>query len=146
MRRYLGAFLVMAWLVAACGGGTTGAGGGGGGGGGGSDLPNASTVIFGTSYDATTLGVAGKASTLKAGTPMVAVGRAFTARKAADVVVTVARGSTTFPNRGVTASNNPDSADLFAVDLTGDNLTAGTWVISFLFGGKIIASGFLTVN
>jgi hypothetical protein len=145
MRRILGVLLVVTWLVAGCGGGSTG-GGGGGGGGGGSDLPAPSTVIFGTSYDPASLGVAGKAGSLKTGTPMVAVGRAFTPRPASSITVQVGSGSSSRPPRPVSASNNADSADIFAADLTPDQLSPGTWVVSFLAGGKIIASGFLTVS
>ena len=144
MRRILGAFLVVAWLVAGCGGGTTPGGGGGGGGAG--DLPAASTVIFGTAFDPTSLTVTGKAGSLKTGTPMIAVGRAFTARPAAAITVQVGSGSNSRPVRPVAASNSAESADLFATDLGGDQLTPGTWVISFLAAGKIIASGFLTVT
>ena len=143
MRRILLVFLVMASLVAACGGGGDGGGGGGGGGG---DLPAGSTVIFGTAYDATSLAVTGKATSLKAGTPMVAVGRSFSARPAASITVQVGSGSSSRPVRPVSASNNADAADLFATDLSVDQLGPGTWVISFLAGGKIIASGFLTVT
>jgi hypothetical protein len=147
MRRYMSALLVLAWLVTACGGGATANGGGGGGGGGGSDLPAPSTVIFGTSYDPGTLAVAGKSGSLKTGTPMVAVGKAFTARPASEVTVQVGKGSTNFAPRPIAASNNPDSADTFATDLTPDNLTPGTWVVSFLgANGRVIASGFLTVT
>ena len=148
MRRFLGVLFTMAWLLAACGGGSTDPGGtgGGGGGGGGSDLPAASTVIFGSSFDPASLGVGGKASSLKQGSPMVAVGRVFTARPSAEIVVEVAKGSTTFPDRPVTASNSTDSADLLAFDLSGDKLTPGTWVVSFKAAGKIVASGFLTVS
>lgn len=146
MRRILLVVLVMASIVAGCGGGGDGGGGGGGGGGGAGDLPAASTVIFGTAYDPTSLAVTGKATSLKAGTPMVAVGRAFSARPAASITVQVGSGSNSRPVRPVAASNNAESADIFATDLSGDQLGPGTWVISFLAGGKIIASGFLTVS
>ena len=146
MRRFLGALLVMAWLVSGCSGGGTAGGGGGGGGGGGADLPAPSTVIFGTSYDPSTLAVAGKAISLKAGTPIVAVGRTFTARPASAVTVQVGSGSNSRSPRPVSASNSADNADLFAADLTSDQLPPGTWQIEFHAGGKIVASGFLTVT
>jgi len=138
----------MALFVAGCGGGgsTDSGGGGGGGGGGAAGLPAASTVIFGTAFDPATLAVTGKAIQLKAGTAMVAVGRAFTARPAAEIVVTVGQGSTNFGAKPIAASNDPANADLFAYDLSGDKLTPGTWVISFTTpAGKILASGYLTV-
>ena len=88
----------------------------------------------------------GKTTQLKAGTPMVAVGRAFTARPASQVTVQVGSGSNSRPERPVSASSPADNADLFAADLTGDQLTPGTWVVSFVSGGRTIASGFLTVT
>jgi hypothetical protein len=147
MRQLLGAFGMVALLVAACGGGTPAESGGGGGGGGGGDLPAPSTVVFGTAYDPASFGVSGKTTTVKAGSTVVAVGRAFTPRPASDIVVQVGSGSTNKPPRPPAATNNPESADIFAFDLTGDALPPGTWVISFTTpAGKIVASGYLTVT
>jgi hypothetical protein len=143
MRQYLALLLIVSALIAGCGGGSNAGGGGGGGGG---ELPAGSTVIFGTSYDPTGLGVTGRATSLKTGTPMVAVGRSFAARPAAQVTVHVTSGSNQFPARPVAASNNPASADIFATDLTADKLGPGTWQIEFIDGEKVIASGFLTVT
>ncbi len=125
---------------------TAGSGGGGGGGGGG-DLPAPSTVIFGTAYDPAALTVTGKTGTIKTGSPVVAVGRAFTPRPASDIVVQVGSGATNKAPRPPAAVNNPESADLFAFDLTADALPPGTWVVSFTTpAGKIVASGYLTVT
>jgi hypothetical protein len=145
MRRILGALFVGAALVAACGG--SGGDGGGGGGGGGGELPGGAIVIFGTSFDPTSLAVTGKTTTVKVGSNVVAVGKAFTPRPAAQVTVKVSSGATILGPSPVTASNNPDNADLFAFDLTPLHLTAGTWQIEF-FGstGRSIASGFLSVT
>ena len=74
------------------------------------------------------------------------VGRTFTARPASAVTVQVGSGSNSRPPRPVSASNTPDNADLFAADLTSDQLPPGTWQIEFHAGGKIVASGFLTVT
>jgi hypothetical protein len=103
-------------------------------------------VIFGTAYDPTGLTVTGKATTLKQGSPIVAVGRTFSARPATDVTVEVGSGATNFPPRAPSATNDPASADLYAVDLSGDHLTPGTWVVQLMAGGRIVASGFLTVT
>ena len=151
MRRFLSAVAIFALFVTACGGGTPDSGvaasGGGGGGGGAGDLPAASNVFFGASFDPATLALIGKTGTVKAGTPVVAVGRVFTPRPPAETVVTVVSGSNRKPPRPVTASNSPDNADIFAFDLTPDALTPGTWVVSFTTPtGRIIASGFLTVT
>jgi hypothetical protein len=145
MRRIVGVFAILAVVLASCGGSTPNAGGGGGGGG---DLPNASTVIFGSAFDPTSLVVTGKTGTVKQGTvPLVAVGRVFTARPPSEVTVTVGSGSRNLGPRPVSASNSADQADLFASDLSNDNLGPGTWVVDFqTAGGKIIASGFLLVT
>ncbi|MBA2719998.1 MAG: hypothetical protein H0U52_12295 [Chloroflexi bacterium] len=149
MRHLLGAWVMFALLVVACGGEPPAASGGagGGGGGGGADLPAASSVMFGASYDPVALTVGGKVTSAKAGTPLIAVGRAFTPQPAGGVVVKVGSGSSNKPERPPTATNNPENADLFAIDLSGDALTPGTWVVSFTTpAGKILASGFLTVT
>lgn len=149
MRQLLSAVMAIALVLAACGGGTTdGSGGGGGGGGGGAgDLPAPSTVIFGSAYDPASFTVTGKTGTIKTGTPVVAVGRAFTPRPGAEIVVQVGSGATNKPPRPPAAVNNPESADTFAFDLTADALPPGTWVISFTTpAGKIVASGYLVVT
>jgi hypothetical protein len=46
----------------------------------------------------------------------------------------------------VSASVNPDNTDTFAIDLTEDNLTPGTWQVAALIGTNTIASGFLSVT
>jgi len=141
--------ILVAFALAACGGGAppdagasqAAAPAGGG------DLPGLSNVIFGTGYDPATLAVIGKASSLKSGTPMVAVGRTLAPRPPAEVSVQISSGGTRFPPRPVTASGNPDSSDTFAADLTPDNLAAGTWIVSFISPkGNILASGTLSVT
>jgi hypothetical protein len=149
MARTLGLVLMLV-VVVACGGGgaPAAAGSGAAGGGGGSDLPGPSNVLFGTSFDPASFGVAEKSKQFKQGTPLVAVGRSLAAQAASGVMVQVgSSGSTTLPKRPVTASNNPDNADLFAVDLTADKLPPGTWIVSFIGGsGRIIASGNVTIT
>lgn len=145
MRRFLGVLLAVGLALAGCGGSTPDAGGGGGGGG---DFPAGSVVIFGSAYDPTSLAITGKVSSVKQGTtPLVAVGRAFTPRPPGEVIVQVGSGSNNKPPRPVSASNNPESADLFAFDLSNDGLTPGTWVVAFANpSGRIFASGYLTVT
>lgn len=149
MRRFVGGLVILAMVLASCGGSTPNAsGGGGGGGGGGADLPVASTVIFGSAFDPTSFAVTGKTGSVKQGTvPLVAVGRIFTARPTSEVTVTVGSGSRNFAPRPVTASNSADQADIFAFDLSNDNLGPGTWIVDFKTpAGKIVASGFLVVT
>jgi len=156
MRRILFASLVMAAYLSGCGGGdggggagggAGGAGAGGGAGGGAAALPGGAIVIFGTAYDPTSFTVTGVTTSAKVGTPIVAVGRIFTPRPASEVTVRVSSGSAQRPERPPAASNNAENADLFAVDLTADSLTPGTWIVSFLApNGRIIASGFLSIT
>ena len=154
MRRILFASLVVAAFLWGCGGGDGGggaggggAGGGAGGGGGGAALPGGAIVIFGTAYDPTSFTVTGVTTAAKVGSPIVAVGRIFTPRPASEINVRVSSGSAQRPDRPPTASNNPENADLFAVDLTADALTPGTWIVSFLApNGRIVASGFLSIT
>jgi hypothetical protein len=155
MRRLLAGLVVTlaaTLAVAGCGGSTSGAGGTGGGattapavtnG----ELPAGSSVLFGTAYDPATLAVAGKATNMKSGSTMVAVGRALAPMPAAGVTVVVGAGGSAKPPRPVTVFDNPDSALFFAVDLTADQLGAGTWIVSFVSpDNRIIASGYLTVS
>jgi hypothetical protein len=147
--------LGVALAVTACGSEATGAeggagqapGGGGGAAAGGTDLPNPSQVIFGTSYDPSSLAVAGTAKSLKAGSQIVAVGRTLAPHAASEIKVRVtlrAAGPDPFP---VTAAANPDSTDLFAADLTPLKLQPGTWTVAFVNSeGRVFASADLNVT
>lgn len=143
--------LVMAVVVAACGGGSAPVTGNG------StfdpaatpnpDLPGLSNVVFGTAFDPATLAVTGKLTTAKAGSPLVAVGRSLAPRAAADTKVLVTTGGKRLDPIPVTASINPDSGDLFAVDLGPLNLSAGTWIVNFVNPqGRIVAAGSLQIT
>jgi len=131
-------------LLAACGSG--GGGGDPGGGGGGGEFPPGNVVWFGTSYDPTTVALIGKATTLKAGGPIAAVARLFTARSPSTVQVVISSGSTVRARVPVGAANNGEQSDVFGIDLTNAGLTANTWIVSFVDAQeRILASGFLTV-
>lgn len=148
MLRLFGALLVIGMVLGACGGG--GSGGGGtatAGGGGGGDLPRGQSILFGTSFDPVTLAVTDKNTKFKQGSPIVAVARTLTPRPMSEVSVTVQSPGQNAPKRPVTAAVNPDNGDLFAVDLTADNLGPAVWTINFVSAnGRIIASGFLTIT
>jgi hypothetical protein len=150
MRQFVVALAIAAVVSVGCGNAAPdagGDGGGGGGGGGGGELPAPSTVIFGSAYDPASFNVTGKTGTIKQGTPVVAVGRIFTARATAETVVTIGSGSHNLVPRPVTVSNSPDQADLFEWDLGPDHLGPGTWVVAFTTpAGKILASGYLVVT
>jgi hypothetical protein len=151
MLRLFGALLVIGMVLGACGGDGSGGGAaatdGGGGGGGGGDLPRGQSVLFGTSFDPVTLAVTGKDTKFTQGTPVVAVARTLTPRPMSEVSVTVQSPGQNAPKRPVTAAVNPDNGDLFAVDLSADNLGPATWTINFVSAnGRIVASGFLTIT
>jgi hypothetical protein len=144
---------LLAILVAACGGASDGGGGGqaapsiaapvvNG------ELPGLGNVLFGTSWDPATLGVIGKTASVKQGTtPLIVVGRTFTPVAADGVKVQITKAGSSKPKRAASAADGTETAQLFASDLSGDNLSAGTWIVNFLNkGGRIIASGNLVVT
>lgn len=144
MRRLFGVFLAILLVTTGCGGG---GGGGGGGAGGGGEIPPGNIVWFGTGFDPATLALVGRATSLPASGSIVAVGRIFTARPPAEVQVSISKGSTVKPPIPVGASNSPDSADVFAVDLKAQGVNPGTWIVSFVTSsGQILASGFVTIT
>ena len=147
MGRILGIALLVGLIAAACGGSSPGNGTPGGSApAGGGDIPGLSNVLFGTAYDPTSLAVSGKTATIKAGSPVVAVGRSLAPTPAADITVQLSAGGSNRPPMPVAATDNPDNAVLFAVDLTSQNLGPGTWIVSFVAGGRILASGYLKVT
>jgi hypothetical protein len=155
MRRSHAALAMMlALAVAACGGGDSGGGGNGpvtasvevpsvvG------ELPGVGNVLFGTSYDATTLGVPEPFTNVKQGTtPLFVVGRTMAPVDPTGVTVQIGQGSNAYKARPILASDKPAQAQLFAADVAADNLPPGTWIVNFLSQrGRIIASGYLVVE
>ena len=149
---FLFASLVLA--VAACGGGGGGDGGAPAASAAGAapvangDVPPGSTVFFGSAYDPSTFAVADKTGKVATGTkPLVAVGKALAPVDGTGVQVEIKAGGTSKPLRAPDAMDNPASASFFAVDLSNDNLTPGTWIVQFVNpNGRVIASGFLSVG
>jgi hypothetical protein len=153
--------LALTVAVAACGGGGSGTSDGGSGGTGGEapvasieapsvvgEVPGIGNVLFGASYDAGTLGVPDPVTNVKPGTkPLVAVGRTLTPMDPSGVTVQIGQGGNAKKPIPVTASDKPDLAQLFAVDIADQSLKPGTWIVSFLSKNKrIIASGYLIVD
>jgi hypothetical protein len=151
--------LALSVALAACGGG--GDSGTGGDGGNGAvapasieapsvvgELPGIGNVLFGASYDPTTLGVEGPVTNVKQGTaPLVAVGRTLAPLDPAGVTIQIGQGGSGKKPRPIDASDKPAEAQLFAADISKDNLKPGTWIVSFLGkSGRIIASGYLVVD
>ena len=146
--RALRAFVlaVVAALVLGCSGsGSPPAGSGGGGGGGGSgQLPPVGSVWFGSAFDPATLAVSDRATTLKAGTPMAAVGHFLQAKPPEDMTVTVSKLGSILHRLPVTG-NGPAKA--FGIDLTPQKLDAGKYVITFVDKNRrTLAAGSLAVT
>lgn len=148
-------FAILALVLAACGGG----GGGSEGGGAAASaagaaavangaIPPGSTVFFGSAYDPSTFAVADKTGKIAQGqTPIVAVGKALAPVDGTGVQVEIKAGGKPKPLRAPVAMDNPANASFFATDLSGDNLTPGTWIVQFVNPeGRVLASGFLSVG
>jgi hypothetical protein len=147
-------FATLALVLTACGGGGGGDGGGasaaaslpGAGSVTNGDTPPGSTVFFGSAYDPATFAVSGKTSRVKLGDAVVAVGKALAPVDGTGVQLELKLNGKAKPKRAPDAMDNPASASFFASDLSGDGLTAGTWIVSFVNAqGRVLASGFLSV-
>ena len=158
MRRIL-AVLVLGAVLGGCGpvAGNPAGGGGGGGGAGASTaaggapvangaVPPGSSVYFGSAYDPSTFAVADRTTKAKVGAPIVAVGKALAPIDGSDVKLQLTLNGAAKPLRPPDTMDNPTSTSFFASDLSKDNLTPGTWIVSFINGSnRVIASGFLSV-
>jgi len=152
MRRIL-AVLVLGVVLAGCGpvAGQPAGGDGGSGAGGGAPVANGavppgSSVYFGSAYDPVTFAVADRSTKAKAGTPIVAVGKALAPVDGSDIKLQLTLNGQSKPLRAPDKMDNPSSASFFASDLSSDNLTPGTWIVSFVnSNNRVIASGFLSV-
>jgi hypothetical protein len=143
MRRAFGAVLTLV-LVTACSsppaavpasGGTTVTGPG--------ELPSISAVWFGTAIDPATLALTDKASTFKAGTPLVAIGTLLAPRAQEEMSVTVETGGTVRHTVPVTAG----VGNTYAADLTPLNLGPGHYLIEFEDSTrKSLASASVTIT
>jgi hypothetical protein len=147
-------FAILALTLAACGGGNDSGGGGAAASAAGAapvangDIPPGSTVFFGSAYDPATFAVADKTGKIAQGqTPIVAVGKALAPVDGTGVQVEIKAGGKPKPLRAPVAMDNPANASFFATDLSGDNLTPGTWIVAFVNPeGRVLASGFLSVG
>ena len=154
MPRVLAILLVsLALVTAACGGGGSGGGGAAASAAGAApvadgDIPPGSTVFFGSAYDPATFAVADKTGKIVQGqTPIVAVGKSLAPVDGTGVQVQIKAGGKPKPLRAPVAMDNPANASFFATDLSGDNLTPGTWIVAFVNPeGRVLASGFLSVG
>src|SRR3954471_227313 len=148
MRRIL-AVLVLGAAISGCGGGApAGSGNGGAGAGpvGNGAVPPGSTVYFGSAYDPTTFAVADRSTKAKVGAPLVAVGKALAPVDGTGVQIEIKLNGDAKPLRPPDAMDNPTTATFFASDLSKDNLTPGTWIVSYVNpNGRVLASGFLSV-
>lgn len=142
MRRAL-ALLILIVVAAGCGGSAPGGGGGGGGGG---EFPPLSVAWFGTAFDPSSFALQGRATGLKQGTPIVAVGTLFSSRPPEDMSVTISIGGSVRKTVPV-AAGAPSPSSTYAADLTPAALGPGTYIVSFVDKkGTILASGNLNVT
>jgi hypothetical protein len=144
MRRAFGALLIILAVVACseapanapASGGTTVTGPG--------ELPPISQVWFGTAFDPASLALTDRASTFKAGTPVVAIGTLFTPRPAEEVSVTIETGGSIRQTLPVAPGG---SGSTFGVDLSGAGLGPGSYLISFKDKAqKTLASASVTIT
>ena len=144
MRSALGAVCI-ALLVLGCGDAAPAGGGGGGGGGVSAGVPPLAVVWFGSAYDPASFAVTDKTSDVKRGSPVVAVGRLFTARAAEEVSAKVSAGGTVITTLPI-APGASGTIEVAAVDLTPANLGPATYIVSFVDKkGTQLASGKLNI-
>lgn len=139
MRRAFG-ILMIALVVAACGDSPPPAGGGNVT----TDKPPISAVWFGSAFDPATLALSDKATSFKAGSPIVAIGTLLATRAAEEVSVKIE----TSGNVRATIPVAPGGAgNTFGADLTSANLGPGSYLISFVDKtGKAFASASFNVT
>ena len=146
MMRCLRAFLlaVAAALVIGCSGSGSAPPAGGGGGGGTGQLPPVGSVWFGSAFDPATLAVSDRATSLKAGSPMVAVGHFLQPKPPEDMTVTVSKQQSILHRLPITAAG-PGKA--FGIDLSAQKLDAGNYVVTFVDKNRrTLAAGTLVVT
>ncbi len=143
--------LVLALGVAACGGGSSAGGDAAASVPGAAtvtngEVPPGSSVFFGSAFDPSSFAVADRSARIKAGEPVVAVGRALAPVDGSTVQVRLETSGAAKPLRPPTAMDNPANATFMVADLTSDNLGPGTWIVSFVnSSNRVIASGFLSI-
>jgi hypothetical protein len=146
MMRALRAFLlaVAAALVIGCSGSGSPPPAGGGGGGGTGQLPPVGTVWFGSAFDPASLAVTGRTTSLKAGSPIVAVGHFLQPKPPEDMTVTVSKQQSILHRLPVTGSG---PAKAFGIDLSAQKLDAGNYLITFVDKNRrTLAAGNLVVT
>ena len=135
--------LVGALVAAGCSGsGSPGPAGGGGGGGG--AIPPVGVVWCGSAFDPSTLAVTGQTSTIKAGTPVVAVGNFLQPKPAEDMTVVIQKLGTTVARVPLPAGA---PAKTFGIDLTDQKLGPGNYLVNFVDKNRrTLAAGNLVVT
>jgi hypothetical protein len=137
--------LVGAFVVAGCSGsGSPGPAGGGGGGGGGGALPPVGVVWFGSAFDPATLAVTGQSASIKAGSPIVAVGNFLQPKPPEDMTVVIQKLGTTVARLPLPAGQ---PSKTFGIDLTPQKLGAGNYLVNFVDKNRrTLAAGNLVVT
>ena len=143
MRAFLLA-VVTALVIGCSGSGSAAPAGSGAGGGGSGQLPPVGSVWFGSAFDPASLAVSDRATSLKAGTPMAAVGHFLQPKPPEDMTVTVSKQQSILHRLPVTGSG---PAKAFGIDLTPQELDAGNYVITFVDKNRrTLAAGTLVVT
>jgi hypothetical protein len=138
------ALAVATALIIGCSGSGSPPPAGGGGGGGTGQLPPVGSVWFGSAFDPASLAITDRATTLKAGTPMVAVGHFLQPKPPEDMTVTVSKQQSIIHRLPVTAGG---PAKAFGIDLTAQKLSPGNHVITFVDKNRrTLAAGTLVVT
>ena len=137
-------FLVSLAVVAGCSSSGSPGRSGGGGGGGGGGLPPVGVVWFGASFDPASLSITGQATSIKTGSPIVAVGRFLAAKPSEDMIVQIQVLGSTIHRLPLPAGA---PATQFGLDLTAQNLAPGSYLVNFVDKNRRThASGNLTVT
>jgi hypothetical protein len=136
--------VVTASVIGCSGSGSPPPGGGGGGGGGTGQLPPVGSVWFGSAFDPATLAVSDRATSLKTGSPMAAVGHFLQPKPPEDMTVTVSKQQSILHRLPVTGSG---PAKAFGIDLTAQELDPGNYVVTFVDKNRrTLAAGTLVVT
>lgn len=133
--------LLAAAVVAGCGGSGAAQGVGAPAAGAG---PPVGQAWFGAGFEPGTFNVQGQTTTIKAGSPVAVVGRILQPKAPEDMVVQIQRQGSEVARVPLPAGQ-PNT--IFGVDLTGQNLGPGTYLVNFVDKNRrTLASGTLTVT
>jgi len=107
-------------------------------------VPPVGVVWFGSAFDPGTFAVTGRAATMKAGSPIVAVGNFLQPKPPEDMTVVIQKLGTTVARLPLPAGQ---PSKTFGIDLSGENLTAGNYLVNFVDKNRrTLAAGNLVIT